>query len=231
MTKTEKQYMLPPVKVAVLIDGSFFVKRFRTLYDKKRILSGADVATQLYTLSMKHVGKRNTLYRIFYYDCYPYDGKQQHPITGKTIDYKKTPEYLFRTELLKELTCKRKVALRMGTLKCHNSWMLSPNQMKLLLKGKVSIADLVEDDVQLCLQQKGIDMKIGVDIASLSLKKQVDRIVLIAGDSDFVPASKLARREGIDFVLDPMHAPIDPSLFEHIDGLEHCSKSIQRKSK
>lgn len=62
-------------------------------------------------------------------------------------------------------------------------------------------------------------MKIGVDIASLAYKHQVDRIVLISGDSDFVPAAKLARREGIDFVLDAMHQPINPDLSEHIDGL------------
>ena len=48
-------------------------------------------------------------------------------------------------------------------------------------------------------------------------------IVIIAGDSDFVPAAKLARREGIDFILDPMGANIDPTLFEHIDGLEDSS--------
>ncbi len=47
-------------------------------------------------------------------------------------------------------------------------------------------------------------MRIGLDIASLAYKKQIDQIILIAGDSDFVPAAKLARREGIDFILDPM---------------------------
>ncbi len=63
-------------------------------------------------------------------------------------------------------------------------------------------------------------MKIGVDIASLAYKKQVDQIILIAGDSDFVPAAKLARREGIDFILDPMGVMIRDDLFEHIDGLK-----------
>jgi len=62
-------------------------------------------------------------------------------------------------------------------------------------------------------------MKIGLDISSLAYKKQVDQIILIAGDSDFVPAAKHARREGIDFILDPMWANIKDSLFEHIDGL------------
>jgi uncharacterized LabA/DUF88 family protein len=62
-------------------------------------------------------------------------------------------------------------------------------------------------------------MKLGLDITSLAYKQQVDQIILIAGDSDFVPAAKLARKEGIDFVLDPMWNPINPDLHEHIDGL------------
>ena len=78
---------------------------------------------------------------------------------------------------------------------------------------------LTEKDFAIDVKQKGVDMRIGVDISSLAFKKQVDRIILIAGDSDFVPASKQARREGIDFILDPMRAPIKDDLFEHIDGM------------
>lgn len=48
----------------------------------------------------------------------------------------------------------------------------------------------------------------------------MDTIVLVSGDSDFVPAAKLARREGIDFVLDPLWQQINADLFEHIDGLQ-----------
>ena len=62
-------------------------------------------------------------------------------------------------------------------------------------------------------------MRIGVDIASVTFKKQVDRIILISGDSDFVPAAKQARREGVDFILDPMRSTIKDDLFEHIDGM------------
>ena len=39
-----------------------------------------------------------------------------------------------------------------------------------------------------------------LDIASLAYKGQINQLVLISGDSDFVPAAKLARREEIDFV-------------------------------
>ena len=70
-------------------------------------------------------------------------------------------------------------------------------------------------------------MKIGIDIATLAYKKLVDQIVLISGDSDFVPAAKLARREGIDFVLDSMGNHIADDLLEHIDGLQTYYKNIE----
>ncbi len=70
-------------------------------------------------------------------------------------------------------------------------------------------------------------MKIGIDIATLAYKKLVDQIVLISGDSDFVPAAKLARREGIDFVLDSMGNHIADDLLEHIDGLQSYYKSME----
>lgn len=73
--------------------------------------------------------------------------------------------------------------------------------------------------VSLDLKQKGVDMRIGLDIASLTLKKLASTIVLVAGDADFVPAAKLARREGLQFILDPMRQNIPSDLFEHIDGL------------
>ena len=41
-----------------------------------------------------------------------------------------------------------------------------------------------------------------------------------AGDSDFVPAAKMARREGIEFILDPLWQEVNADLFEHIDGLQ-----------
>lgn len=47
----------------------------------------------------------------------------------------------------------------------------------------------------------------------------LNQIVLITGDSDFVPAAKLARVEGIDFIVDSMGMKINDNLIEHIDGL------------
>lgn len=60
---------------------------------------------------------------------------------------------------------------------------------------------MIESDVTLDQRQKGVDMRIGLDIASVTCKKQADQIILISGDSDFVPAAKLARREGKVLIL------------------------------
>lgn len=96
---------------------------------------------------------------------------------------------------------------------------IKPAVIKKLLNKSITIDDLTERDFSIDIKQKGVDMRIGVDIASVTFKKQVDRIILISGDSDFVPAAKQARREGIDFILDPMRSTIKEDLFEHIDGM------------
>ena len=49
--------------------------------------------------------------------------------------------------------------------------------------------------------------------------KDVDTIVLVAGDADFVPAAKPARREGVPIILDPLWRRVASDLFGHIDGL------------
>lgn len=74
--------------------------------------------------------------------------------------------------------------------------------------------------VSLDLRQKGVDMRIGLDIASITLKKLASTVILMAGDADFVPAAKLARREGVQFILDPLWQSVSSDLFEHIDGLQ-----------
>ena len=211
--------------MAVLIDGAFFLKRYFSLMDQSGLHQPDQVAKNLYQFALKHLRKEFHLYRIFYYDCIPLDKKVHHPISKRAIDFKKTEQYRFRISLFDELKKKRKVALRLGVVKDTGKWLIYPNTGKLLMNGTISVHNLSENDVYYDIKQKGIDMKIGVDIASLALKRFVKQIVLISGDADFVPASKLARREGIDFILDPMWNKIDDSLFEHIDGLRStCPK-------
>ena len=97
---------------------------------------------------------------------------------------------------------------------------LSVDQAQQLLAAHDFWQSIQTNDVALGLRQKGVDMRIAIDIASLTLKQQVSTIVLVAGDSDFVPAAKLARREGMEFILDPLWQNVNVDLFEHIDALQ-----------
>jgi len=136
--------------------------------------------------------------------------------------------YRFRTSLHKFLVRKPSMALRLGYLDEQGEWKIKPKKMKAFLQGKISYKDLQPDDVVYHSRQKGVDMKIGLDIATLTHKKLVDKIILISGDSDFVPASKLARREGVYFALDPMGHGIKDDLHEHIDHLSTTLPSWNR---
>lgn len=215
------------MKYAVMIDGDFLLKRYRFFRKDDPRYDGNDakaVADDLHRCVLKHSRypgdqEEYTLYRIFYYDCYPLVKRTHNPVSKKAIDFSKTEVARFRLQLFDELKRKRKVALRLGEVKEKDEWMIRPRVVKELLKGIKTLAELHEDDVFYHIKQKRVDMMLGIDIASLAYKKNVDRIILISGDGDFVPAAKVARREGIDFILDSMGSHIDPHLHEHIDGL------------
>ena len=61
---------------------------------------------------------------------------------------------------------------------------MKPESIKEISKENGDVKrPLVDEDFRPSYVQKGVDMRIGIDIASLALKKQVDRIVLFSGDA------------------------------------------------
>ncbi len=255
-------------QIAILIDGGFFLKRLSKLVPANHCDTPENIARCVRKLCFNHVmrlkggsGKlwQQHLYRVFFYDAQPYDGKAHHPIENKSIDFAKSQVALQRQQLFEQLRKERKLALRLGKVNRDHDWTLSPRLTKTALKTRQQLAplqslatqlqqaadpaqpvqlqlsteqaqqllaahdfwqNLQAGDVALGLRQKGVDMRIAIDIASLTLKKQVSTIVLVAGDSDFVPAAKLARREGMEFILDPLWQNVNDDLFEHIDALQ-----------
>ena len=208
------------IKTAILVDGAFYRKRAYHLFGD---LSPTERAKELSSYCHKHIVSEkegSSLYRVFYYDCPPSNKVIYHPLLKKQIDLGKTDDYRWANEFFRELKHQRKFALRMGRLAEEQAhFNIKATSMKKLLNGNLQFKDLTEKDFSLNIQQKGVDMRIGVDISALAFKQQVNRIILISGDSDFVPAAKQARREGIDFILDPMRTPIKDDLYEHIDGI------------
>ena len=227
------------MKTAILVDGAYYRKLAQ---HNAGLKSPEDRAKELIKYCKFHLKNKNSfiydkgkkyfaqneLYRIFYYDCEPSAKKIFHPYKDYSVDLSKQSTYQWTMKFFEELKQKRKLALRLGFLAADEAtYVLKHDTVKNLFRKTISIDDVTENDFQISMKQKGVDMKIGLDIASLAYKKQVDQIVLIAGDSDFVPAAKLARREGIDFILDPMGKKINAELFEHIDGLRSYYQNLK----
>lgn len=219
------------IKAAILIDGGYLLKRLPVVRPDLDAHDAEDVSKAVSQLIRGHLNQLNEvhkaanplqlLYRAFYYDAWPYERKAHTPIDKRPINFSRTPEALFRKKLFEILRGSPNLAVRLGDVRKDpsQSWILKVRPQKELLKGILAVEQLTDDDFAPSLRQKGVDMRIGLDIASITLKRQADVVVLVSGDADFVPAAKLARREGMQFVLDPLWHAISPDLFEHIDGL------------
>lgn len=226
---------------AILVDGAFFLRRFKHCFPDHNRDDPASVAHGLGMLAFWHLVQRigpsqameqvsqnhllaesRQFYRIFFYDCPPFEKRMHWPVSRKSIDFSKTPEALFRRQLHREILKIRKVALRLGRLNETAKWRLTESATARMIADP-SRFEALDTDFEIDTKQKGVDMRLGLDVASLAFKKQVDQIVIVAADADFVPAAKLARREGIDVILDRMgdkHAASD--LLEHVDALRDC---------
>ncbi len=234
--------MAVTAKAAILIDGGYFLKRLPNVRKDIDTSDPHDVVKAISQLVRRHLEQLNKvyktpncfqlLYRCFYYDAWPYPNRAHKPISERAIDYSKSDVAIFRRQLFDALLQQPNFALRLGQVtKPHGrSWILKQKPQERLLKGGIGVSDLKDSDFYLYLRQKGVDMRIGLDIATITLKKQASIIVLVSGDSDFVPAAKLARREGVTFILDPLWQSVAPDLSEHIDRLTSGFCRPQRDS-
>ena len=229
---------------AVVIDGAFFLRRFNSAFPNLDGSKAVDVALGVISMAAYHVALRvkatpalhvadagafrpeesGELYRIFFYDCPPLTKRVHTPIRKRAINLAATPEAVLRLAIHERLHETRKVAVRLGRLNDKlTPWRLKPHAVD---RWKADGFEPQDDDFELDVTQKGVDMRLGLDIAAMAYKRQVDQIVLVAADADFVPAVKLARREGIDVVLESMRAHAAPDLLQHVDGVRSCIMPI-----
>lgn len=205
-------------KMAILVDGGFYLKRANSLRGEKTPAARVDELSGYCKSHYKHEDAE--LYRIFYYDCDPVGKKAFHPLLGRTIDLSKTDDYRWKMAFFDELSRKRKVAIRKGQpLEGSCEYVMKPSVSNGIAMGKTDPSSLTEEDFYLHLEQKGVDVRIGLDVALIAHEGYADQIVLITGDSDFVPVAKYARRHGIDFIIDPMWHNFKPELGVHVDGM------------
>ena len=224
--------ILQPKKTAILIDGGYYSARAKYLWGPK---SERDRANELHQYAMLHITEPEEpreLYRIFYYDCPPMTRTIRHPLTGEDIDFASKAGTRWSNNFHRYISEQYRTALRMGELaETTASFILKDNVLDALINGSKSVDDLTEADFRLNVKQKGVDMRVGLDVASLAYGHYVDQIILIAGDSDFLPAIKMARKYGLDFILDPMKQKPKHNMVEHVDSLETFVDSMYISSR
>ena len=168
------------MKAAVFVDGGHLrvlVRQAHRHYNADYIEAIADAC----------VVDDEILLRVLYYDCAPYQGHPKLPVSGRPADFQGSDTWL------KVLAAKPRFAVRLGTLKFRG---FEPKSVPVPPSGPVS-----DDDFKPRFEQKGVDMRIGLDIATYANNRSVDRIILITGDTDCLPAMKLARTAGLQVVL------------------------------
>jgi uncharacterized LabA/DUF88 family protein len=200
-------------KIAVFIDGGFIKKKLKGSSGESL---SEDIVNHCNNLLFTEKLKQYRLLRIYYYDALPYEKTEINPISKESKDFSKTKTAKNNKRLIESLEVQPNFAVRKGTI-LFQGWKLGDAAVELFLKGeksKVVARDLVPN-----LKQKQVDLKIALDIAWLSSKRLVDAILLISGDSDFIPAMKYARKEGIRVYLNSLHHPVKKDLKIHTDDL------------
>lgn len=215
---------------AILVDGGYYRKRTIDLWGRK---SAQDRADELFKYCLLHLSESEEprdLYRIFYYDCPPMRRELVHPLSGEKINFAEKSATKWSDDFFDALSKKRKIAIRRGELAESQAYFtLKKGPLSDILSGKKKLNELKNEDFTVEVKQKGVDMRIGLDVASIAYGGYADQIILIAGDSDFIPVAKMARRSGIDFILDPMKSNIKAKLSEHIDGIETYTDKMYKE--
>lgn len=192
-------------RVAILIDGGFFIQRFKYINKRPPIKSDVEkLVKEMIAKVQASTGadQKDVLYRTYFYDCMPYEKDFPSPDGKKMYDAKGTKVYKYKTRLLWSLKKVEQLALRLGELS-FDGWKLDARNPKAKPRPD--------------FKQKGVDMKMGLDMAWMASSRIVDKIVLVAGDSDFVSPIKFVRREGIIVYLYPMKNKVKHFLYEHSD--------------
>ena len=115
------------------------------------------------------------LLRTLYYDCLPYQSNP--PTTEEKVRFSKKRSYF---DMLRNLP---RFDVREG---------------RLVFRG-------LDKSGKQIFQQKRVDLLLGLDFALLSGKRQITHVAVVSGDSDLLPAFKVAKEEGISVWL--FHGP------------------------
>ncbi len=125
------------------------------------------------------------------------------PVSGQVKRFDRDDKWMA------ELASRDLFAVRRGVLKFRG---YKPK------RTPVNPGQLSDRNFQADFEQKGVDMRIGLDIAAYSSNRAVERICLVSNDTDCVPALKYGRRSGLQIVIVELPGcKVAPELVMHAD--------------
>lgn len=107
------------------------------------------------------------LYRTYYYHCLPYQSSQ--PTQDEAERFGKAEKFFYSIDKLPRFEVR---------------------------KGKLEFRGIGQDGKPI-FEQKRVDILLGTDLVLLAAKQHISEAVIIAGDSDFMPAIEIAKTEGV----------------------------------
>jgi uncharacterized LabA/DUF88 family protein len=145
-------------KAAILIDGGYMGSVLKKQFNEPVIE---------YDKLAQWACQKEDLFRVYYYDCLPYQSKNPSPEERSMMSRKQAFfSYLRRLD---------RFTVREGRLEYRGT-------------------DTKGNPI---FQQKRVDLQIGLDIATLVFRDRIDTICVISGDSDLLPVVELAKNYGI----------------------------------
>ena len=207
------------MQTALLVDGGFLKQKFR--FSQNGRYPTAEEVFEFLSRDVMDCDelRKDTLFRIYFYDCRPYDGAVFDPRSRSSVDFGNSPSAMAQRKFLDELSTKPRVALRAGEL-VYRGLVIPQDKLVFNEDGEVKVE---ADDLVYNFVQKQVDIKMGLDIAWISQKRLVEKLVLVAGDSDLIPAMKFARRQGLLVYLAPLEHSVKAGMLVHADDLLRVS--------
>ena len=166
---------------AILVDGPFFIRRIRQIFPSSVHHDAKVMADLVWRLSAAHLFERNQpkrhLFRIFFYDTPVFTQRVTLPVSRQQIDLSKSKEGQFRVAFQRQLQRKRKLAVKLGEAREADTWKLNEDALADLLGKRITVDDLADEDFTPDSHPKGIELRMGVDLATLAYKRQVQQVM------------------------------------------------------
>ena len=154
--------------------GSFFMSNIAIFIDGAYLdhIQELPKREQIDFVSLVHTIAQNIpILRVYYYHCPPRQYRNQS--RRERDRYSRMHKFLERMQMLPNFEVRR---------------------------GKLQEIRNDDDNV-IDVVQKQVDVLLSIDLVHLASKRRITNAALVTGDSDFIPAIKLAKNEGVHITL------------------------------